>query len=177
MTIDSSKQYSVVIKTDKGDIRLQLFADQAPRAVNNFVFLAKDGFYDGLTFYSVLPGFVAQAGDPTCTESVEVTCTRSGGPGYFLPREGNDLQHDAGVVAMAAPPGGEDINGSQFYVTYTPQLHLDGRDTVFGKVVEGTDVLESLTSRDARDPSAPPGDKILSVSIEELGGAPPPTTE
>jgi len=177
MTIDTSKQYFAVIKTDKGDIRLQLFADQAPRAVNNFVFLAKDGFYDGLTFYRVLPGFVAQAGDPTCTDSAEVTCTTSGGPGYSLPRDSNDLKHEAGVVAMAAPQGGEDTNGSQFYITYTAQSHLDGRDTVFGKVVEGMDVAESLTSRDARDPTAPPGDKIVSVSIEELGGAPSPTTE
>ena len=167
MSIDSAKTYTAVIKTDKGDIRLELFASEAPHAVNSFVFLARDGFYDGLTFYRVLPGFVAQAGDPTCTTDPTVTCTESGGPGYFLPREDSGHTHDVGVLAMGAPQGGEEVSGSQFYITYAPQTYLDGRDTVFGQVVGGQDVLDSLTGRDDSDPAAQPGDKILSIAIEE----------
>ena len=167
MSIDSAKKYAAVIKTDKGEIRLELFASEAPHAVNSFVFLARDGFYDGLTFYRVLPGFVAQAGDPTCTTDPTVTCTESGGPGYFLPREDSGHTHDVGVLAMGAPQGGEEVSGSQFYITYAPQTYLDGRDTVFGQVVGGQDVLDSLVGRDNSDPAAQPGDKILSIAIEE----------
>jgi peptidylprolyl isomerase len=167
MTIDTAKKYSAVITTDKGDIRLDLFASEAPHAVNNFVFLARDGFYDGLTFFRVVPGFVAQAGDPTCTTDLTVTCTGSGGPGYFLTREDNGQTHDAGVVAMAAPQGGEEVSGSQFYITYAAEGYLDGRDTVFGQIVEGQDVLDSLVPTDPSDPTAPIGDKIDSITIEE----------
>lgn len=175
MTIDTSKQYFAVIETEKGDIRLELFADQAPQTVNNFVFLARDGFYDGLTFYRVMEGFVAQAGDPTCRGTAEVTCTGTGGPGYQLPKEENGLSHDAGAVAMAAPQAGEELSGSQFYITYTSEPSLDGRDTVFGRVDQGMDVAESLTPRNPRDPNAPPGDKILSVTVEELEETATPT--
>lgn len=167
MSIDTAKKYTAVIKTNKGDIRLELFASEAPRAVNNFVFLARDGFYDGLTFFRVIPGFVAQAGDPTCTTDPAVTCTGSGGPGYFLPREDNGKTHEAGVIAMAAPQGGDEVSGSQFYITYAPQSHLDGRDTVFGRVVGGQEVLDSLVGRDSADPAAQPGDQIVSIIIEE----------
>jgi cyclophilin family peptidyl-prolyl cis-trans isomerase len=167
MTIDTAKKYTAVIETGKGDIRLELFAGDAPRAVNNFVFLARDGFYDGLAFFRVVPGFVAQAGDPTCTTDPAVTCTGSGGPGYFLTREDSGQTHDAGVLAMAAPQGGEEVNGSQFYITYAVQEYLDGRDTVFGRVVEGQDVLDSLTATDPNDPIAQAGDKIDSITIEE----------
>jgi peptidyl-prolyl cis-trans isomerase B (cyclophilin B) len=167
MTIDTAKKYTAVIKTGKGDIRLELFAGEAPHAVNNFVFLARDGFYDGLAFFRVVPGFVAQAGDPTCTTDPAVTCTGSGGPGYFLTREDSGETHDAGVLAMAAPQGGEEVNGSQFYITYAVQEYLDGRDTVFGRVVEGQDVLDSLTATDPSDPIAQTGDKIDSITIEE----------
>ena len=167
MSIDTAKKYAAVIKTDKGDIRLELFASEAPRAVNNFVFLARDGFYDGLTFFRVVPGFVAQAGDPTCTTDATVTCTGSGGPGYFLTREDSGQAHDAGVLAMGAPQGGDEVSASQFYITYAPQSHLDGRDTVFGRVVEGQEVLDSLVGRDEADPAAQPGEKIVSVTIEE----------
>jgi cyclophilin family peptidyl-prolyl cis-trans isomerase len=167
MTIDTAKKYTAVIKTDKGDIRLELFASEAPHAVNNFVFLARDGFFDGLTFFRVVPGFVAQAGDPTCTTDPTITCTGSGGPGYILTREDNGETHDAGVVAMAAPQGGEEVSGSQFYITYAAEEYLDGRDTVFGKVVEGQDVLDSLVTTDPTVPGAPTGDKIDSITIEE----------
>jgi cyclophilin family peptidyl-prolyl cis-trans isomerase len=167
MSIDTAKTYAAVIKTDKGDIRVELFASAAPHAVNSFVFLARDGFYDGLTFFRVLPGFVAQAGDPTCTTDPTVTCTGSGGPGYFLTREDSGHLHEAGVLAMAAPQGGEEVSGSQFYMTYAPQSHVDGRDTVFGRVVGGQDVLDSLVGRDTVDPAAQPGDKILSITMEE----------
>jgi cyclophilin family peptidyl-prolyl cis-trans isomerase len=168
LTIDTAKKYTAVIKTDKGDISLELLAAEAPRAVNSFVFLARDGFYDGLTFFRVVPDFVAQAGDPTCTTIVTVTCTGSGGPGYFLTREDSGESHDAGVVAMAAPQGGDEVNGSQFYITYAAEKYLDGRDTVFGRVIEGQDVLNSLVPTDPNDPTAPPGDKINSVAIEEM---------
>ena len=167
MTIDTAKKYTAVIKTDKGDVTLELFASAAPHAVNDFVFLARDGFYDGLTFFRVVPGFVAQAGDPTCTTDPTVTCTGSGGPGYFLTREDSGQAHDTGVVALAAPQGGDEVSGSQFYITYAPESHLDGRDTVFGQVVGGQDVLDSLVGRDTVDPAAQPGDKIVSISIEE----------
>jgi len=167
MSIDTTKTYAAVIKTDKGDIRVELFASAAPHAVNSFVFLARDGFYDGLTFFRILPGFVAQAGDPTCTTDPTVTCTTSGGPGYFLTREDSGQSHEAGVLAMAAPQGGEEVSGSQFYMTYAAETYLDGRDTVFGRVVGGQDVLDSLVGRDTVDPAAQPGDKILSITIEE----------
>ena len=167
MSIDTAKSYTAVIKTDKGDITLELFAAEAPATVNNFVFLARDGFYDGLTFFRVTPGFVAQAGDPTCSTDPTITCSGSGGPGYVLKREDSGHSHEAGVLAMGAPQGGDEVNGSQFYITYAAQTHLDGRDTVFGRVVAGQDVLDSLTPRDYRDAAAAPGDTILSITIEE----------
>jgi cyclophilin family peptidyl-prolyl cis-trans isomerase len=167
MSIDTAKKYTAVIKTDKGDITLELLASEAPHAVNDFVFLARDGFYDGLTFFRVLPGFVAQAGDPTCTTDPTITCTGSSGPGYFLTREDNGETHQMGVVAMAAPQGGDEVSGSQFYITYAAETHLDGRDTVFGRVVAGQDVLDSLVGRDTVDPAAQPGDEIVSVTIKE----------
>jgi cyclophilin family peptidyl-prolyl cis-trans isomerase len=175
MTIDTSKQYFAVIETEKGDISLELFDDEAPQTVNNFVFLARDGFYDDLIFYRVIEDFVAQAGDPTCTDNPEITCTGTGGPGYYLPKEESGLSHDAGVVAMAAPQAGEELSGSQFYITYAPQPSLDGRDTVFGRVEKGMNVAQSLTLRNPSDPNAPPGDKILSVTIEEREETPTPT--
>ena len=167
MTIDTTKKYTAVIKTDKGDISVELLAADAPHAVNNFVFLARDGFYNGLTFFRVVPGFVAQAGDPTCTTEPTVTCTGSGGPGYVLTREDNSDSHDAGIIAMAAPSGGEEVSGSQFYMTYAPQTYLDGRDTVFGRIAGGQDVLDSLVGRDTVDPAVQPGSEIISITIEE----------
>ena len=160
MTIDPLKQYVATLHTEKGDISIELYPDKAPIAVNNFIFLARNGWYDGVTFHRVISGFVAQAGDPSGTGF--------GGPGYaFVNEISPDLKFDkAGVVAMAN--AGADSNGSQFFITYAPAPQLDGSYTIFGKVISGMDVAQSLTPR---DPSTtldlPPGDKILSVSIEE----------
>ncbi len=158
--IDPSKQYTATLHMDKGDIVVQLFADKAPLAVNSFVFLARQGWFGGVTFHRVIPGFVAQAGDPSGTGA--------GGPGYYFNNEitagiGFDKP---GVVAMAN--AGPDTNGSQFFITYAPQPKLDGSYTIFGQVTKGMDVVEALTPRDPQlTPGLPPGDKILSVTIEE----------
>jgi cyclophilin family peptidyl-prolyl cis-trans isomerase len=133
---------------------------ESPITVNNFVFLARQGYYDGVTFHRVLPGFVAQAGDPTGTGS--------GGPGYFIPNETDaGLSFDsAGVVAMAN--SGIDRNGSQFFITYAPQPALDGGYTIFGRVVSGMEAVLALAPRDpAANPNAPAGDTIRAVTIEE----------
>jgi cyclophilin family peptidyl-prolyl cis-trans isomerase len=167
MTIDTSKQYFAVIKTQKGDIRLELFDDEAPQTVNNFVFLARDGFYDGLIFYFDDPGIAAQAGDPTCTASEAVTCTGEDGPGYTLATETNDKEHVIGSVAMAEDREARVTNGSQFFIALQDLPQLAGHNTVFGQVVEGMEVVQSLTAREWRDPNAPAGDEILSVTIEE----------
>ncbi|GAB4522987.1 MAG: hypothetical protein Fur0018_05390 [Anaerolineales bacterium] len=159
MSIVIGKQYIATIQTPKGDIVIELLADKAPMAVNNFIFLAQQGWYDGVTFHRVIPGFVAQAGDPTGTGL--------GGPGYaFMNEISSDLRFDApGMVGMAN--AGPDTNGSQFFITYTPQPQLNGGYTIFGKVIAGMDVLASLTPRDpAQNPNLPPGDAILSITIE-----------
>ena len=160
ITIDSAKQYTATLKTEKGDIVLEFYPDVAPMAVNSFIFLARNGWFDGVTFHRVLPGFVAQAGDPTGTGF--------GGPGYAFDNEVSpDLNFDqAGVLGMAnAGPGS---NGSQFFITLGPTSHLDGGYTIFGRVIEGLDVVNSLTERNPeQNANLPPGDKILSVSIEE----------
>ncbi len=160
MSIDPSKQYFATIETEKGDIVVHLFADKSPLAVNNFIFLARQGWYDGVTFHRVIPGFVAQAGDPTGTGL--------GGPGYAFSNEtDNGLSFDdAGILGMAN--AGPNTNGSQFFITYAPQPQLDGGYTIFGKVVSGMDVLENLTPRDpTQNPNQPPGDRILGIVIEE----------
>ena len=159
MTIDPGKQYIATLKTEKGDIKIELYADKAPLAVNSFIFLAENGWFDGVTFHRVLPGFVAQAGDPSGTGF--------GGPGYAFDNELSDLKFDApGVVGMAnAGPGS---NGSQFFITFVPTPNLDGGYTIFGRVIEGMDVAESLTPRDpSQSMDLPDGDKIISVTIEE----------
>jgi cyclophilin family peptidyl-prolyl cis-trans isomerase/protein-disulfide isomerase len=160
LTIDPKKQYLAVLHTAKGDITLELFADKTPLAVNSFIFLARKHWFDGVTFHRVIPGFVAQAGDPTGTGI--------GGPGYAFDNEiSSDLTFDGpGVLGMAnAGPGS---NGSQFFITYSAVPRLNGGYTVFGKLVSGMDVLQKLTPR---DPSTamdlPPGDQILSVEIVE----------
>ncbi|MGB6895094.1 MAG: peptidylprolyl isomerase [Dehalococcoidia bacterium] len=155
MTIDPEKSYTAVIKTEKGDIRIELFARDAPQTVNNFVFLARDGFYDGVTFHRVIPDFMAQAGDPTGAGA--------GDPGYTIPDEFSERTHEAGVLSMAN--AGPNTGGSQFFITYTPQPHLDGHHSVFGRVVEGMEVVEAITPR--QTPSAPPGDRILTIEIIE----------
>ena len=160
MTIDQTKQYIATLKTVKGDIVLELYADKAPLAVNSFVFLARQGWFDGVTFHRVIPGFVAQAGDPTGTGL--------GGPGYAFDNEiSPDLKYDkAGVLGMAnAGPGS---NGSQFFITMGPAENLNGGYTIFGRVIKGMDVVENLTPRDPQQSmSLPPGDAITSVTIEE----------
>jgi cyclophilin family peptidyl-prolyl cis-trans isomerase len=177
LSLDLSKQYFAVIETPKGSIRVELFDDDAPRAVNSFVFLARDGFYDGLTFYVVRPdqGF-ALAGDPTCDAKGEFSCRGSTGPGYTLPVEGNGRSHIEGTLALGADPSGE-VSRSQFYALTSDARQQDGRDTVFGRIVEGLEVLAQLSQRNPcfeppgpdnpceEDP--PPGDEIISVTIEE----------
>jgi cyclophilin family peptidyl-prolyl cis-trans isomerase len=159
MTVDPSKQYIATLHTEKGDIMMELFADKAPLAVNSFVFLAEHGWFDGVTFHRVIPGYVAQAGDPSGTGY--------GGPGYAFDNEiSPDLTFDGpGVVGMAnAGPGS---NGSQFFITYAAAPKLNGGYTIFGRVISGMDIVESLTPRDpAQSMNLPPGDKILSVTIE-----------
>ena len=159
MVIDPAKSYQATIVTEKGNIVVELYADRVPTTVNNFVFLARDGFFDNTTFHRVIPGFMAQAGDPLGSGT--------GGPGYTFPDEfAQTLRHDGpGVLSMANR--GTNTNGSQFFITYEATPWLDGRHAVFGRVLEGLDVLESLT---ARDPSANPafmGDAILSILISE----------
>jgi len=139
--IDKNKVYRVTIETDKGNIELELYPGYAPKTVNNFVFLAKDGFYDGVLFHRVIGNFMIQGGDPTGTGR--------GGPGYRFQDEfdGNPLIHETGVISMAN--AGPDTNGSQFFITHAPQPHLNGRHTVFGKVVKGQDVVDSIRQGDA----------------------------
>ena len=159
MQIDPSKQYTAIMHTDKGDIQIELFAAQAPRTVNNFVFLARDGFYNGTTFHRVIGGFMAQGGDPTGTGT--------GGPGYKFADEPGALalKHDnKGILSMAN--AGANTNGSQFFITYGPTPHLNGKHAVFGRVVSGMNVAESIRERDpGRDRQ--PGDRLNSIDIIE----------
>ncbi|WP_367280785.1 peptidylprolyl isomerase [uncultured Chloroflexus sp.] len=150
MAIDTSKTYRVTMETTKGTIEIDLYPQHAPLTVNNFVFLTREGFYDGLTFHRVIKDFVIQGGDPTGRGS--------GGPGYRFRDEvmGNPLKHEAGVISMAN--AGPNTNGSQFFITHTPQPHLDGRHTVFGKVVAGMDVVYAIQQ----------GDKMTKVTVREL---------
>jgi cyclophilin family peptidyl-prolyl cis-trans isomerase len=160
MTIDPKKQYIATLQTEKGDIVIQLYADKAPIAVNSFIFLAKNGWFDGNIFHRVIADFVAQSGDPSGTGY--------GGPGYAFKNEIDpNLKFDkAGVVGMAN--GGPDTNGSQFFITYAAQANLDGNYTIFGQVTQGMDVATKLTPRDPSSTATlPPGDKIIKVTIEE----------
>jgi len=160
MTLDLVKQYVATLKTERGEIVLELFAERAPLAVNNFIFLARSGWYDGVTFHRVLQDFIAQAGDPSGTGY--------GGPGYAFEDEiSPDLKFDkAGWLAMAN--SGANSNGSQFFITLGPASHLDGSYTIFGQVISGLEVAQSLRLRDPdQGLDQPPGDKILGVVIEE----------
>jgi len=159
MAIDPQKSYVAVLETDKGTIRIKLLPDIAPQTVNSFVFLAREGYFDGVTFHRVLSGFMAQGGDPLGTGR--------GGPGYNLPDEFSDRPIDRGIVAMANT-GAPNSGGSQFFITYTRQARLDGKYTVFGEVIEGMDVAEKLTLRDPETTPTPPlGDRMIKVTIEE----------
>jgi cyclophilin family peptidyl-prolyl cis-trans isomerase len=160
MSIDPRKQYIATLETEKGKIVLQLFPDKAPLAVNSFVFLARSGWYDGITFHRVLPGFMAQTGDPSGTGQ--------GNPGYLFKNETDPaMKFDrAGLVGMAN--SGPDTNGSQFFITYAPAPNLDGSYTIFGQVLSGMDVLQKLTPRDPQPGvHLPPGDKLIKVTVEE----------
>ena len=160
MTIDVKKMYTATIKTDAGDIVVQLFPDKAPITVNSFVFLAQHGWFDNNIFHRVVPGFVAQTGDPSGSGY--------GGPGYSFTNEITATSHfdKPGLVAMAN--SGPNSNGSQFFITYAPALDLDGQYTIFGQVFQGMDVAEKLK---ARDPSMggplAEASKILSITIVE----------
>lgn len=152
MQIDPNRQYRARMTTSKGEIVIDLAARYAPKTVNNFVFLANEGFYNGVVFHRVINNFVIQGGDPTGTGR--------GGPGYTFEDEvdpkKNPLKHETGVLSMAN--AGPNTNGSQFFITHSPQPHLDGRHTVFGKVTSGMDVVNAIRQ----------GDQILSVTIEVL---------
>ncbi len=161
MGLDENKSYQARVKmADGGEFLMELYPQSAPQTVNSFVFLTREGYFDGVTFHRVLDGFVAQTGDPSGTGM--------GGPGYTLPNEIDpDLSHDAkGVVAMANR--GPDTNGSGWYITLGPAVTLDGGYTIFGRVLEGMDVVEGLTLRDPTvNPDAAAGDVIESITIEE----------
>lgn len=159
MTIDVSKKYFATVKMAKGgEFVIQLYPDKAPITVNSFVFLAREGYFNGVTFHRVLDGFMAQGGDPTGTGM--------GGPGYQFVNEDNDLKFDkAGVVAMAN--AGRDTNGSQFFITFGPADFLNGGYTIFGQVTEGMDVVNAITRRDPEQNPTFTGDVIESITITE----------
>jgi cyclophilin family peptidyl-prolyl cis-trans isomerase len=156
--IDPKKSYSAIIKTDKGDIHVKLFADKTPVTVNNFVFLSRQGFYNGTIFHRVISDFMAQGGDPTGTGM--------GGPGYhFMDEFDPGLQHDKpGVLSMAN--AGPNTNGSQFFITHLATPWLNNKHTIFGQVTDGMDVLLSIPPRDPSKREAP-AVKITSVTILE----------
>jgi cyclophilin family peptidyl-prolyl cis-trans isomerase len=159
MVIDPKKSYSAEFKlANGGEFSIALYPDKAPLTVNSFVFLARDGFFDGVTFHRVLDGFMAQGGDPTGTGA--------GGPGYQFKNEDSDLKFNKeGMVAMAN--AGRDTNGSQFFITFGPFPHLDGGYTIFGEVVKGMDVVNGITRRDPQRNPNFTGDMIENVTIIE----------
>ena len=156
MIIDPQKKYTATISTDQGDIVIDLFADKTPQTVNNFVFLARQGFYNGTIFHRVIADFMAQGGDPTGTGR--------GGPGYKFKDEFHPkLRHDKpGVLSMAN--AGPNTNGSQFFITHVPTPWLDNKHSVFGEVVDGLDVLLSIKPRNPQNPEYP-GVQIKSITI------------
>jgi len=158
--IDPFKKYVATLHTARGEVQIELFAERTPLTVNNFVFLAREGWFDNITFHQMLPGLVALTGDPSGTGF--------GGPGYFIPDEiVPEFKFDAaGWVGMAN--AGPDTNGSQFFITLGPLPDLNGKYTLFGKVVSGLDVVQQITPRDpTANPEAPPGDVITKITIAE----------
>jgi len=158
LSIDPGKKYKATMETDKGTVVIDLFSDKAPKTVNNFVFLAREGFYDGIIFHRVISDFMAQAGDPTGKGT--------GGPGYKFEDEFDPgLKHDKkGILSMAN--AGPNTNGSQFFITHRATPHLDGKHSVFGQVIDGLQVLMSIPPRDlalAQSPAV----KIQKITIEE----------
>jgi cyclophilin family peptidyl-prolyl cis-trans isomerase len=158
MVIDPKKKYTATIVTPNGDIVIELFADKAPKTVNNFVFLAREGYYNGVTFHRVIKGFMAQGGDPTGTGR--------GGPGYQFADEFHpQLRHNGpGILSMAN--AGSGTNGSQFFITFAATPHLDNRHTVFGKVIKGMDVVLKIPERDPGTARAP-GLAMTRIDIAE----------
>ena len=159
MIIAPDRDYYATFRTEKGPIRVRLFAREVPETVNNFVFLAREGYFDGTTFHRVIKGFMTQGGDPTGTGA--------GGPGYRIRDEFHeDLRHDkSGVLSMAN--AGPNTGGSQFFITHTATPWLDGKHAVFGEVVEGMEIVYAIRERDpGRDRE--PGDRIETVEIEEV---------
>ncbi len=158
LVIDPKKKYKATFKTAQGDFVIELYADKAPKTVNNFVFLARDGFYDNTTFHRVIKGFMAQGGDPEGSGR--------GGPGYrFADEFHSSLKHSgAGILSMAN--AGPNTNGSQFFITYGPTPHLDGKHAVFGKVIAGMDVVNAIPERDPSHATTP-GVTINTIEITE----------
>jgi peptidylprolyl isomerase len=162
ITIDPDTKLVATVETVKGTFRIELRPDIAIQTVNSFVFLARQGYYDGVTFHRVIPGFMAQGGDPTGTGS--------GDPGYTLPAEFSDEPYERGTVGMARA-NDPNSGGSQFFVTYVERPDLNGKYTVFGKVVEGMEVVDALTPRDPANfatPQPDTGDQIITIEIEEV---------
>ena len=160
VTVQQNKQYIATLHTEKGDIAIQLFADKAPITVNSFMFLARQGWYDDITFHRVIPDLFAQTGDPSGTGK--------GNPGYYIITELDPTLkfNKPGMVAMVN--SGPDTSGSQFFITYVPTAQYDGQYTIFGQVLSGMDVLQLLTPRDGQPGTeTPPGDKLISITVEE----------
>lgn len=159
MTIDVSKNYTATITTPRGDIVIKLRPDLAPQTVNSFVFLAREGYYNGLTWHRVIADFMAQGGDPTGTGG--------GGPGYTIPAEFSAVSFDRpGILAMARPGNDINGNGSQFFITTAPATYLDGQYTVFGEVISGQEIVDGIPLRDPMS-ATEPGESMLSVTITE----------
>jgi len=159
MDLKPGYEYYANLVTEKGALKVKLFAEEAPETVNNFVFLAREGYFDGTTFHRVIPDFMAQGGDPTGTGM--------GGPGYSIPDEFHqELRHDRpGILSMAN--AGPNTGGSQFFITYGATPWLDDRHAVFGEVVDGMEVVGAIRERDPQR-DREPGDRIERVEIEEL---------
>jgi cyclophilin family peptidyl-prolyl cis-trans isomerase len=157
LSIDPEKRYLATIETELGDIQIELLPGQALQTVNNFVFLAREGFYDGLIFHYVRDDFTVNAGDPSCTVG-SFACSGTGGPGYTIPDEINDTPFvEAGVLAMASDLNTPDSGGSQFFITLNALPELDGSYTAFGRVLSGLDVAAQLTV----------GTEIRTIQIQE----------
>jgi len=160
LTVKTNSQYIATLHTEKGDVVLELFADKAPVTVNSFIFLAQNGWYDNINFHRVIPTLFAQTGDPSGTGK--------GNPGYYLITEilPSLTFNSPGMVAMVN--SGPDTSGGQFFITYAPATQFDGKYTIFGRVLTGMDVLQSLTPRDAQPgANTPPGDKLINITITE----------
>lgn len=160
VTVQRNKEYLATLHTEKGDVVLQLFADKAPMTVNSFLFLARSGWYDNITFHRVIPDLLAQTGDPSGTGK--------GSPGYYVITEIDPVLvfDKPGMVAMIN--SGPDTSGSQFFITYAPATQYNGQYTIFGQVLSGMEILKQLTPRDPQPGTdLPPGDQLISITIEE----------